>query len=328
VPGAFMSMLGTAFLNDIINKITFNRHIRSLNAGDILNQLKSLVINSLHQSGHPTESKDGMDIAMVIIDFERKHLQFAGAHNPLYIIRDHKIIQMVGDSMPIGIYKASQESFTNQNFELEENDLLYLFSDGYYDLFGGPKGMKMLSATFRKYLLEVCDNPMDVQKQLLGEFFDRWRGNRDQMDDVTVVGFKFQSVYKISNAPQFKLWHDKRILIAEDVEINFMLLVEALKPTKAKIFRVENGRDAVEYCRNNDLDLVLMDIFMPIMDGIEATRQIKNFKPNLPVIAQTALGTQEDIEKIMNAGCDDYIQKPIDHKVFLSTIRKFLMKPT
>lgn len=327
VPGAFMSMLGTAFLNDIINKTTFNRHIRSLNAADILNQLKNLVINSLHQSGKPVESKDGMDIALIIIDLEGKQLQFAGAHNPVYIIRSHNLIQLAGDPMPIGVYKASKESFTNQNFELEEDDLVYLFTDGYYDQLGGPKGLKMLSATFRNYLLEICDHSMVTQKQELEDFFDSWRNNRDQMDDVTVIGFKFNTLYKVSNTPQFKLWHDKRILIAEDTEINFMLIVEALKPTKATIFRVANGRDAVEYCRNNDLDLVLMDIFMPVMDGIEATRQIKLFKPDLPIIAQTAIGTQEDIDKIMLAGCDAYIQKPIDLKVFISTIRKILMKP-
>ena len=328
VPGAFMSMLGTAFLNDIINKTTFNRHIRSLNAAEILNQLKNLVINSLHQSDSSTENKDGMDIALCIIDIERKHLQFAGAHNPVYIVRNHNLIQLAGDPMPIGIYKASNESFTNHNFELEEDDLLYLFTDGYYDQFGGPKGLKMLSATFRNFILDICDKPMDTQKRLLEDFYDQWRGNRQQMDDVTVIGFKFKEVYKISNTPQFKLWHDKKILIAEDVEINFMLLAEALKPTKARIFRVENGRDAVEFCKNNDLDLVLMDIYMPIMDGIEATRLIRNFKPDLPIVAQTAVGTQEDIDNIMLAGCNDYMLKPIDLKLFLSIIRKIIMKPS
>lgn len=328
VPGAFMSMLGIAFLNDIINKTTFNRHIRSLNAADILNQLKNMVINSLHQSGKPTENKDGMDISLCIIDFERKHLQFAGAHNPIYIIRKQNLIQLNGDPMPIGVYKASQESFTNQNFELDEDDMIYMFTDGYYDQLGGPKGLKMLSSVFRNYIIEICDKPVNEQKKLLEDYYVQYKGNRQQIDDVTVIGFKFKEVYKISNTPQFKLWHDKRILIAEDVEINFMLLVEALKPTKAKIFRVENGRDAVEFCRNNELDLVLMDIHMPIMDGIEATRRIRSFNPDVPIIAQTAVGTQDDIDNIMKAGCNDIIQKPIDLKIFLSTIRKIIMKPS
>ncbi len=326
VPGAFMSMLGVAFLNDIINKATFNRHFRTLTASNILNQLREHVILSLHQSGMESESKDGMDISLTIIDFEGMHLQFAGAHNPIYIIRANNIIQMAGDPMPIGVYRTSDKPFTNQEFELEENDLVYLFTDGYYDQFGGTKGSKMLSANFRKYLLEIHHKPMKEQKKLLEEFYNNWKGTHDQLDDVTVIGFRFQPLYKISNAPQYKLWHNKRILIAEDVELNFLLLVEALKPTQAKIFRVENGRDAVEYCRNNDIDLVLMDIHMPIMNGIEATKLIKSFKPLIPVVAQTAVGSQADIDEIMEAGCIDFVAKPINLKTFLSTVRKHLIK--
>jgi CheY-like chemotaxis protein len=326
VPGAFMSMLGVAFLNDIINKATFNRHFLSLGAGKVLDQLREHVINSLHQSDEDSENKDGMDISLTIFDLEENHLQFAGAHNPICIIRRGEMIKIDGDPMPIGVFKTDDQPFANREFELEEDDRVYLFTDGYYDQFGGPKGSKMLSANFRKYLLEIYQEPMDKQKKLLEDFYDNWKGTYDQLDDVTIIGFKFQSKYKVSNTPQYKLWHDKRILIAEDVEINFLLLVEALRPTQTKIFRAENGRDAVDYCKSNDYELVLMDINMPIMDGIEATKLIKSFKPDLPVVAQTAIGSDEDIEKIMNAGCDDYISKPIDLKKFLSIVRKYIIK--
>ena len=326
VPGAFMSMLGVAFLNDIINKTTFNRHFRTLTANEILNQLRDYVIDSLHQSDSASENKDGMDISLIILDFEKLHMQFAGAHNPVYIIRNNEMIQLAGDPMPIGIYETSDASFTNHEIDLEEDDLVYLFSDGYYDQFSGAKGIKMMSANFRKYLMEIHQKPLTEQKELLETYFNTWKGKRDQMDDVTILGFKFQPSYKISTVPQFKLWHDKRILIAEDVQINFLLLVEALKHTKATIFRVENGRDAVTFCVNNELDLVLMDIHMPIMNGIEAIKLIKGYKPELPIIAQTAVGNDEDIEKVKLAGCDDIIIKPIDLKIFLSTVRKFLIK--
>lgn len=326
VPGAFMSMLGVAALNDIINKSAFNRHFRSLTASEILNQLREHIIQSLHQAGSESENKDGMDISLVIIDFQGMHLQFAGAHNPLYVIRNGELIQFPGDPMPIGVYKTSGKPFTNHELDLRENDLLYLFTDGYYDQFGGSKGIKMMSANFRNYLLEICHQPMLEQKRLLEEFYDTWKGKRDQMDDVTVIGFRFQPLYKISNAPQYKLWKEKRILIAEDVDLNFLLLVEALRPTKAKIFRVENGSDAVEYCRKNEIDLVFMDIHMPIMNGIDATKLIKEFKPDLPIVAQTAIGSKEDIEEIMNAGCCDYISKPIDLKAFFVIVRKYLLK--
>ena len=326
VPGAFMSMLGVAFLNEIINKATFNRHFLSLSANDILNQLRKNVINSLHQSNQSTENKDGMDVSLIIIDYDKMQLQFAGAHNPLYIIRNGELTQYAGDPMPIGVYKNCEESFKNVVLPLVENDLIYLFTDGYYDQFGGEKNFKMLSANFRNYLLEIHNHSMDEQKRLLLEFYDKWKGKREQIDDVTIFGFKFQSQYKISNAPMYKLWRDKRILIAEDVEINFLLLVEALRPTKTQIFRVENGKDAVDFCTTNDVDLILMDIHMPVMNGIEATKLIKAIKPHLPIIAQTAVGSPQDIEEIMEAGCNDYIAKPIDLKLFLSIVRKYLIK--
>ena len=162
VPGAFMSMLGVAFLNDIVNKMTFNMHVRSLIANDILNELREKVIQSLHQSGKPTENKDGMDIGLCVIDFEHKQLQFAGAHNPMYIIRKGELMQVAADGMPIGVYRTDK-SFTNQEITLEQNDLIYLFSDGYYDQLGGEKGYKIFSSNFRNFLLEIHQNSLAEQ---------------------------------------------------------------------------------------------------------------------------------------------------------------------
>ncbi len=328
VPGAFMSMLGVAFLNEIVNKITFNKHIRSLNANEVLNQLRENVINSLHQSGKTTENKDGMDIALCIIDFENKQMQFAGAHNPVYIIRNAELKQIEADTMPIGIYKTADISFTNHEIALEKDDLIYIFSDGYYDQLGGEKGFKIFSANFRKYLLEIHQQSLPEQKRLLEEYYDNWKGKREQVDDVLIIGFKFKPRSDSSHARQQYLWQGKRILIAEDIENNYLLLVEALRPTKAELFRVINGSEAVEFCKNNDIDLVLMDIYMPIMDGLEATRQIRSFNPQLPIIAQTANGKSDDISKIKDAGCNDYISKPIKLATFLEQINKHLIKMT
>jgi CheY-like chemotaxis protein len=324
VPGAFMSMLGVAFLNEIVNKITFNKHIRSFHANEILNQLRENVIDSLHQTGKATETKDGMDMALCVIDFENRHLQFAGAHNPLYIIRNGELKQIDADKMPIGIYKTSNIPFTNHEMTLEKGDLLYIFSDGYYDQFGGDRNTKMFSANFRKLLLDIHQKPMTVQKQSIQEHFDEWKGNCEQVDDVMVIGFKFEPQIVFSAINQEYLWLDKKILIAEDVDFNFILLFEALKPTKAQVIRAVNGHAALEYCRDNTVDLVLMDIRMPVMDGIEATRQIRLFNKHLPIIAQTAHGEDSDIMEIKQAGCNDYISKPINLKTFLTVIRKHL----
>ncbi|MGC8823199.1 MAG: response regulator [Bacteroidales bacterium] len=323
VPGAFMSMLGIAFLNEIVSKMTVNRHIVTFHASEILNELRNYVIQSLHQTGRPTESKDGMDIALCIIDFENRTMQFAGAHNPAYLIRNGQMQIIEADRMPIGIYKTENKSFTNREIKLEYDDQIYLFSDGYYDQIGGSKQTKMMSVNFRNYLLEISHLPMSEQQKLLEEFYESWKGENDQLDDVLVVGLKFTQHILPSETSEFQ-WENKKILIAEDVDINYFLLVEALKKTKANIVRAVNGKEAVELCKKESFDLVLMDIRMPEMDGIEATREIRKFNPTIPIIAQTAFGDENDIQRIVAAGCNTHISKPINLKTFLSVIKKYI----
>jgi serine phosphatase RsbU (regulator of sigma subunit) len=192
VPGAFMSMLGVAFLNDIVNKAVFTKKIHTLQANNILNELREQVIVSLHQSGKPDEPKDGMDMALCIIDIKKKQLQFAGAHNPVYLIRNGEPMLLEADKMSIGIYRDSDVSFTNQQMELEPGDTFYLYSDGYYDQFGGPRGGKLLSANFRRYLLEIHGKPLSEQRKLVENFYNKWKGHNDQLDDVMVIGVRFE----------------------------------------------------------------------------------------------------------------------------------------
>jgi CheY-like chemotaxis protein len=225
--------------------------------------------------------------------------------------------------MPIGIYKTDNKSFTNREVSLEYNDQIYLFSDGYYDQIGGPKGMKMMSPNFRNYLLQISHLPMSEQQKLLDEYFETWKGNNEQIDDVLVVGLKFTQHILPSESTEYQ-WQDKNILIAEDVDINYFLLVEALKKTRANIVRAINGKEAVELCKKQSFDLVLMDIRMPEMDGIEATREIRKFNPAIPIVAQTAFGDENDIQRIMAAGCNAHISKPINLKNFLSVIKKYI----
>jgi CheY-like chemotaxis protein len=326
VPGAFMSMLGVAFLNDIVNKITLNKHFRALQANEILNQLRDYIIQSLHQSGNINESKDGMDIALCIIDFENGQMQFAGAHNPVYIIRNGELKIIEADKMPIGYYKNATASFTNNEIALKQNDLIYIFSDGYFDQMGGLNKMKMFSANFRKYLLEIYSLPLIEQKSLLNEYYEKWKGENEQIDDVLIIGFKFEPEKSLAQKTQGFNWSNKKILIAEDVDINLFLLVEALKATKAEITRAKNGLEAVELTKINSYDLILMDIRMPIMDGIEATKEIRKFNNTTPIIAQTAQSENDDLDNITAAGCNDYVAKPINLKQFLTVVNKHISK--
>ncbi len=119
-------------------------------------------------------------------------------------------------------------------------------------------------------------------------------------------------------------WHDKTILIVEDEHINFRYLQEILKKTQANILRAENGFEAIQTARDNEVDLILMDIKLPVMDGYEATRQIREFNKDVPIIAQTAYVMSGEEEKTKEAGCNDYLTKPLRIKTVLETLAQFL----
>ena len=185
VPGAFMSILGIASLNEIISKST------GLSANEILNQLRKLVIKALHQTGTMYESKDGMDIAICIIDFDKGKLQFSGASRPLYLIRDNELIDFQGDKMPIGISHYEEElSFTCTEIPIMKNDLLYLFTDGFIDQTGGVNKKTFKSHNFKKLLLDNHTLPLPEQRTRLENAFEEWKDKNDQIDDILVFGIK------------------------------------------------------------------------------------------------------------------------------------------
>ena len=184
VPGAFMSMLGFAFLNEIVNTND------DLSAGEILNQLREYVKKSLHQTGKDDEAKDGMDIALCIIDIDKRKLQYSGAYNPLYLIRNNNFISLMADRMPIGIHIAEKESFTNHEMDIQKGDVIYIFTDGYIDQFGGPESKKYRLSPFKEMLMKITNKPMSEQKEILEVEFNMWKGKIEQIDDVLVMGIK------------------------------------------------------------------------------------------------------------------------------------------
>ncbi len=184
VPGGFMSMMGISFLNQIIGQE------KTINAGEILNQLRENIIHSLHQTGKVGENKDGMDIALYIIDPKTNVCQFAGANNPLVVVRDNEAIVYKADKMPIGIYVKGDIPFTNNEIILEDQDVLYTFSDGYVDQFGGPEKRKFMSKRFRELLVEIHQKPMEEQYQILDQTLLEWCGELDRVDDVVVMGYR------------------------------------------------------------------------------------------------------------------------------------------
>lgn len=184
VPGALMSMLGVALLNEIIIKNDIYQ------PDEILNQLRENIIKYLHQTGKPGEAQDGMDIALCVINEERNMLEFAGAFNPLYISRSGKIVEIKGDRMPIGIHVQDPIPFTRHEAKIQKSDILYLFSDGYLDQFGGDNDKKFSAVRFKELLEEIYDEPMQKQKEILDSTFNEWRASEEQIDDVLVMGIK------------------------------------------------------------------------------------------------------------------------------------------
>jgi serine phosphatase RsbU (regulator of sigma subunit) len=184
VPGAFLSVMGISSLNEIVNRNN------SLKAGKILEELRTYVVRSLHQTGSREEARDGIEIALCIIDFKKRNIEFAGANRPLFLVRNKELIQYRGDRMPIGIYEQELSSFTTQTVKLQKNDSIYLFSDGYVDQLGGPDRKTFRVVRFRKLLTEIQDLSMKEQKKRLMEEHESWKGSIEQIDDILVMGFR------------------------------------------------------------------------------------------------------------------------------------------
>jgi len=185
VPGAFMSMLGISVLNQIVLS-----H-KNISAGNILDLLREHIMKSLNQTGASGEMQDGMDIALGIIDVSNNELQFAGAFNPLFHVRKGIITKYEGDRMPIGIDPIEERPFKTHKINLEPEDMLYVFSDGYSDQFGGNEGKKFKIKEFRNLLCNIAELELPDQKQIIHEKFMSWKGEYHQVDDVLIMGIRY-----------------------------------------------------------------------------------------------------------------------------------------
>jgi len=183
VPGALMSMIGITLMNEIV------KHKQITQPDQILNRLREKVIESLGQKGKEAEVQDGMDGTIIKIDFNKKRMQFSGANNTMFIIRDHEHIHLCGDRMPISHYQR-MEDFTNKDIGLQKGDMLYLFTDGYSDQFGGAQYKKIKTIRFKELLLKVHEKSASEQKKIITQNFKEWKGEHEQTDDITVIGIK------------------------------------------------------------------------------------------------------------------------------------------
>jgi len=193
VPGAFMSLLGVSLLNEIIAKNYRKIRRTGFSASKILDDLRKNIINILQQKNEKIHNKDGMDIAICIIDNDLQQLQYAGAYNSLIFIRNNKLTEIKADKMPVGIHTLihNPKNFTNNTIELEKNDTFYIFSDGYQDQFGGKKGRKFMIRKLKELLLEINEKSMTEQKKILRQRLEEHKGNIPQTDDIILIGFRY-----------------------------------------------------------------------------------------------------------------------------------------
>ncbi|MEX1003385.1 MAG: two-component regulator propeller domain-containing protein [Crocinitomicaceae bacterium] len=181
VPGAMVSVV----CNNALNRSVREFHLKSPAA--ILNKVRELVIETFQTT--ETEVKDGMDIALLSLNKKTKELRYAGANNDLYLIRDGQLIIYPSDNMPVGRYVAERE-FKEQLIPYQSGDTFYIFTDGYVDQFGGPKGKKFKYAAFRELLLDIHSKPMQEQSKILIDTIIDWMGSLEQVDDVCVIGVR------------------------------------------------------------------------------------------------------------------------------------------
>ena len=183
VPGAFLSIEASNLLNTAFNAD------ETKSPATILNRLDKLVVQSLHNKIDDIEIRDGMDLSICKINFETNTVEYAGAFNSIYLVRDNKLIEYDADNIFIG-NNDGNKLYTNQTFKIEKDDTIYMFSDGFADQFGGDKGKKYKYRQLQQLLVQHNNKPMSTQKQLLEGEFESWRGNMEQVDDVMIIGIK------------------------------------------------------------------------------------------------------------------------------------------
>ena len=190
VPGGFMSMLGISLLNEIARSDIYQE------ASEILNEMRNRVKNTLFQS-EESLIKDGMDMALCIYDTKTNELQYSGAYNPLVICgQDAQPYSITGDRMPVGMHYKEKPSFTNHSLIVNPYDVIYIFSDGFADQFGGENNQKYMRKRLYKFFSRISKRSSQEQKEALGVEFEKWKGSNEQIDDVLVSGVRFRELLK------------------------------------------------------------------------------------------------------------------------------------
>jgi serine phosphatase RsbU (regulator of sigma subunit) len=186
VPGAFISILGVQIMHAITKRISVGRE--DLNAGEFLNTLREKMIKVLDRNRISKFSTDGLDISLIIIDKKTRQIDFSGANQTIIVYTENEMIQLKGDRMPVGAF-VEEKSFSNISITLEENSKVFMYTDGFADQFGGANGKKINSAKLRQLIKSNAYRPLDDMKTEVNDYFQSWKSDWEQTDDVLLVGF-------------------------------------------------------------------------------------------------------------------------------------------
>lgn len=183
VPGSIMSILNISSLENTV-KEGFEE------PAEILNHTRTKIIERLKKDGSAEGGKDGMDTSLISFDFKNNKLTYAAANNPVWIVREQKMLEYAPDKMPVGKHDKDTIPFTQHTIELQKGDVVYALTDGFPDQFGGPKGKKFMYKSLKELLVKVAPLPMEEQKEILQAAFNNWKGALEQVDDVCLIGVR------------------------------------------------------------------------------------------------------------------------------------------
>ena len=181
IPGAFMSVLGITLLNEMISSIN------TIESNEILDTLRTKIKSLLGQNVE--EMEDGMDLSLCLFDMNKMEVQYSGAQSVIFLVRDDLLLEYKGDRQPVGAWFC-EEQFTYKTIKVEKNDIIYLFSDGIRDQFGGKNDRKLGSRLLKKLILKVNNEKMPIQGQKIRDFIEKWKGDFEQTDDIIVLGIQ------------------------------------------------------------------------------------------------------------------------------------------
>jgi serine phosphatase RsbU (regulator of sigma subunit) len=184
VPGALMSILNISCIEKAIEaeKLT--------EPSEILNHTRTKIIETLKKDGSDEGGNDGMDCSLVIFDFKNKRLTYSAANNPVWIVRHKHILEFAPNNMPVGKHAKDSVLFTQHTINLEEGDIVYTFTDGMSDQFGGPHGKKFMKRQLKQLLISISHLPLKEQKEKLIASVDNWKSDLEQVDDITLIGIR------------------------------------------------------------------------------------------------------------------------------------------